>query len=68
MPALDLLTLYNDDKAIVNVITVSVFNQNVSHLADKYFEKQCKNHVKMRSIIVAVGGDYYYKKISIEET
>jgi len=67
VPALDLLTLYVDEKAPANIMTVSTFNINTSHLVDKYFERLVTNHVKMRSVIVRVAGDYYYKEISIDD-
>jgi len=67
VPALDLLTLYNEETAELNVESILMFNSNCSDKVEGYMKRQIAIHPKMRSIIVKFLGDYYYKEISVDE-
>lgn len=67
VPALDLVTLYDDDKSVLNVANISTFDTNSTDVMTYYVHTIAKYHKKSRSSIVKFGGDYYYKEMPIEK-
>lgn len=67
MDAMDLNTFSTNDKAVVNSLSMTIVSQSNKEHANGCFGMLAKTHIKMRSKIVKIFGDLYYKEIPIEE-
>ena len=67
MATMDLNTFITSSKAPLNCVNLTPLSQSRSDLAYEVFGRLAKRHLKMRSKIVKVFGDYYYKEIDFDE-
>jgi hypothetical protein len=67
LPIMDINTFYTNDKALTNVMSGTPLSINATHVSRECFTRLVKAHLKMRSRIVRIFGDAYYKEIPIEE-
>lgn len=68
MDIMDLNTFSTSEKATVNSISMTIVSKSEKAHANEVFGRLAHVHRKMRSKIVTVFGDLYYKEISEEET
>jgi len=67
MEAMDINTFSTNDKAVVNSVSMTIVSKSNKDHANGCFGTLAKTHVKMRSKIVKIFGDLYYKEIPADE-
>ena len=67
MPSMDLSCFYSNDKAVVNIISITPLTRGEPAYSREAFGRIMDAHLKARTGIVKVCGDMYYKELPREE-
>ena len=67
MSVMDMNTFITNDKAPLNCVNLTPVSSHSNEITYEVFGRLVKAHLKMRSKIVKVFGDYYYKEMDYDE-
>lgn len=68
MPPMDQMCFLSNTKAHVNYINISLYDNETEEAAVRNFKKLFELMPKFQYKVKEIAGDYYYEKMSVEET